>query len=122
MIVKCHLRALVGNPGGSAGLGGGDPLIIGGGDPLIMGGGDPLNPGGGDALGPGGPGEAPGAAEAVARELAHRRDAHAAAQLRHVEAVHLPLRARAQQPPVLGRQALGRDVDQRVHVARRLAP
>ena len=60
MIVKCHLRALVGNPGGSAGLGGGDHLIIGGGDPLIMGGGDPLNPGGGDALGPGGPGEAPG--------------------------------------------------------------
>ena len=50
--VKCHLRALGGNPGGSAGLGGGDPLI--------MGGGDPLNPGGGDALGPGGPGEAPG--------------------------------------------------------------
>ena len=53
--VKCpHLRALGGNPGGSAGLGGGDPLIIGGGDPL--------NPGGGEALGPGGPGpgEAPG--------------------------------------------------------------
>ena len=45
----------------------------------------------------------------------------AAAQLRHVEAVHLPLRARAQQPPVLGRQPLGRHVDQRVHVARRLA-
>ena len=49
-----HLRALGGNPGGSAGLGGGDPLIIGGGDPL--------NPGGGEALGPGGPGpgKAPG--------------------------------------------------------------
>ena len=60
MLVKCHLRALGGNPGGSAGLGGGDPLIMGGGDPLIMGGGEPLNPGGGDALGPGGPGEAPG--------------------------------------------------------------